>query len=144
MKRLVGCMMFSVLLAFPGLSIGRDDASSQGVLEDIKIDRFIKQYYPDDDLTENEVVNAVYMYNSILADNNNKPLVDVLRRIVSQKTLPKGAWIRLWRDEKKSHEMWILELNRNKQPNDVAPEPGSVDLIVRIPLRVNHSKELMR
>jgi hypothetical protein len=124
-------------------SNAQENPASTGLKTDEKISQFLRVYYPESGLTEGEVLNAVYMYNATLTEENNKLLSASLRLIVQKKSLPKGAWIRHWADKKRTHEMWFLELNRDRQPADVAPEPGSVDLIIKIPIRVIHSKKLM-
>ena len=65
-----------------------------------------------------------------------------LRTVVKSKKIPKGAWLRLWRDQKRTHECWILELNRNEQP-DGAPKKGAVDSLIRIPIRIIHDRNII-
>lgn len=105
------------------------------------VDLFNREIGDEPGVTEDEVWKAVSFAVGLTHENNDGEFRNILLQISSTRLLPKGALIKYYKlsEEDNSYAVFLL-LNLDRQPLDLVPEPGSKELIRRVPLRVDFSR----
>lgn len=108
---------------------------------EVAVQQFNERSKLSEKLTFNELFQALNFELSNTHVNNDPEFLDILLKIVRTRTLPKGALIKVYKytEESKEDIIYVL-LNLHLQSYDLVPEPGSKNLLKKIPVRLKFSK----